>query len=150
MKLEDLSHVRFSKLENEIRIKEKIISVPKMEINSSALSLLISGKHHFNQEYNYKISLLLSELLTKRFRKKSNHFSPSDSTKPVKTNLQLRMTGNKDNSEISFEKLKIKENIKNEIKKEILDINKIISEEINNKEVIKENDDIEIEWEDNL
>ena len=150
VKLEDLSHVRFSKLENEIRIKDKIISVPKMEINSSALSLLISGKHYFNQEYNYKISLLLSELLTKRFRKKSDNFSPSDSTRPVKTNLQLRMTGNKDNSEISFEKLKIKENIKNEIKKEILDINKIISEEINNKEVTKENDDIEIEWEDNL
>jgi len=121
-----------------------------MEINSSALSLLISGKHYFNQEYNYKISLLLSELLAKRFRKKNDNFNPSDSIKPVKTNLELRMTGNKDDSEISFEKLKIKENIKNEIKKEIIDINKIISEEINNKEVVKENDDIEIEWEDDL
>ena len=150
VKLKDLSHVKFSKLENEIKIKDRMISVPKMEINSSALSLLISGKHYFNQEYNYKISLLLSELLAKRFRKKSDNFNPSDSIKPVKTNLELRMTGNKDDSEISFEKLKIKENIKNEIKKEIIDINKIISEEINNKEVVKENDDIEIEWEDDL
>ena len=42
-----------------------------MEINSSALSLIISGKHYFNQEYNYKISLLLSDLLAKDFEQKA-------------------------------------------------------------------------------
>ena len=42
-----------------------------MEIKSSALSLFISGKHSFNQNIDYKIKLLLSELLFNSFRKKN-------------------------------------------------------------------------------
>ena len=60
------------------------------------------------------------------------------------------MVGDKENSEISFEKLKIKENLKNEIKKEILDVKKIISEEINKKESDEEDEELEIEWDDNF
>ena len=56
--------------------------------------------------------------------------------------------GNKDDSEIFFEKLKIKENVEKEIKKEILDVKKIIAEELNKKEKEKENEDLEIEWDD--
>ena len=148
VKLKDLAHIKFSKLENEIKIKDKIISVPNMEINSSALSLIISGKHFFNQEYNYKVSLLLSELLAKRFRAKSSSFNPNDSISPLKTNLQIRMKGTKDDSEIFFEKLKIKENIEQEIKKEIIDVKKIIAEELNKKEKEEESEDLEIEWDD--
>ena len=59
-------------------------------------------------------------MLAKRFRKKDNDFNTQDSASLLKTNLQLRMIGDKENSDISFEKLKIKENLKNEIKKEIL------------------------------
>ena len=99
---------------------------------------------------NYKISLLLSDLLAKRFRKKDTNFNNQDSTSLLKTNLQLRMVGDEENSEISFEKLKIKENLKNEIKKEILDVKKIISEEINKKESDEEGEELEIEWDDNF
>ena len=66
----------------------------------------------------------------------------------MKTDLQIRMKGNKDDSEIFFEKLKIKENVEKEIKKEILDVKKIIAEELNKKEKEKENEDLEIEWDD--
>ena len=149
VKLKDLEHIKFSKLENEIKIKDKIISIPNMEINSSALSLIISGKHFFNREYNYKVSLLLSDLLAKRFRSKRSDFNPNDSISPLKTDLQIRMKGNKDDSEIYFEKLKIKENIKQEIKKEIIDVKKIISEELKKKEKDEESEDLEIEWDDN-
>ena len=120
-----------------------------MEINSSALSLIISGKHFFNRDYNYKVSLLLSDLLAKRFRSKRSDFNPNDSISPLKTDLQIRMKGNKDDSEIYFEKLKIKENIKQEIKKEIIDVKKIISEELKKKEKDEESEDLEIEWDDN-
>ena len=60
------------------------------------------------------------------------------------------MIGDKENSDISFEKLKIKENLKNEIKKEILDVKKIISEEINKKEAVEDDEELEIEWDDNF
>ena len=98
----------------------------------------------------YKINLLLSELLTKRFRNKTSNFNQKDTLSPLKTNLQLKMVGDKNDIKISFEKLKIKENIKDGIRKEIININKIISEEIKNKDDIEETDDIDIEWDDNL
>ena len=41
-----------------------------MEIKSSALSVYISGTHSFNNEIDYNITLLLSELLSK-FRQKN-------------------------------------------------------------------------------
>ena len=149
VKLKDLEHIKFSKLENEIKIKDQIISVPNMEINSSALSLIVSGKHFFNQDYNYKVSLLLSELLAKRFRSKRSDFNPNDSIQSLKTDLQIRMKGGKDESEIYFEKLKIKENIKQEIKQEIIDVKKIISDELKKKEKDDDSEDLEIEWDDN-
>ena len=150
VKLKDLYHIRFSKLENEIKIKNEVILIPSMEIKSNALSLLISGKHKFNQEYNYKINLLLSELLTKRFQNNTPDFNQKDTLSPVKTNLQLKMSGNRDDMNISFEKLKIKDHIQNKIKTEVINIKKIISEEIDKKGIVKENDDIDIEWDDNL
>ena len=94
------------------------------------------------------MSLLLSELLAKRFRAKSSSFNPNDSISPLKTNLQIRMKGTKDDSEIYFEKLKIKENIQQGIKKEIIDVKKIIAEELNKKEKEEESEDVEIEWDD--
>ena len=121
-----------------------------MEIKSNALSLLISGKHKFNQEYNYKINLLLSELLTKRFQNNTPDFNQNDTLSPIKTNLQLKMSGNREDMNISFEKLKIKEHIQNKIKTEVINIKKIISEEIDKKGIVEENDDIDIEWDDNL
>ena len=69
---------------------------------------------------------------------------------PLDKILTIRITLDKENSEISFEKLKIKENLKNEIKKEILDVKKIISEEINKKESDEEDEELEIEWDDNF
>ena len=42
-----------------------------MEIKSSALSVFISGTHTFEQEIDYNIKLLLSELLSNKFRKKN-------------------------------------------------------------------------------
>ena len=69
--LDDLKHVKFSTLENTINVENQTtITVPAMEIKSSALSLFISGKHSFNQNIDYKIKLLLSELLFNSFRKK--------------------------------------------------------------------------------
>ena len=57
--VEDLKDVKFSKLENKIEIKDNLITIPEMQIISSALSLIVSGTHSLNNEINYDITLLL-------------------------------------------------------------------------------------------
>ena len=46
-----------------------------MEIKSSALSLFVSGTHTFEQEIDYNIKLLLSELMSNSFRKKNTNIN---------------------------------------------------------------------------
>ena len=45
-----------------IKVENKIITIPNMEIKSSALSVFISGSHTFNQDINYDIKLLEEQL----------------------------------------------------------------------------------------
>ena len=118
-----------------------------MEIKSNALSMIISGYHNFNLEYNYKIKMLLGQILAKTF--KSNNIDYNNDE--LITNVQLRMSGDEDNFDIKFEKLKIKEHIKTGIKQEVKTIKDIIKEDIiDKKQEIVNDDEIEIEWDDNF
>ena len=69
--LDELKHVRFSNLENSIEVENELVKIPAMEIKSSALSVYISGTHSFNNEIDYNVTLLLSELLSGKFRQKN-------------------------------------------------------------------------------
>lgn len=151
--VDDLNHVQFSTLKNTIDVKDKIVTVPKMEINSSALSLLLSGTHTFDNLINYDITLLLSELLFKKFKTKNNTSEFGEVIKDDQnfTAIFLKMTGDKDKTEIAFDGLKLKEDIQNKITKEVKFINTIIKEDILNQKKKDEKDkvkgnDIEIEW----
>ena len=151
--VDDLKHVQFSTLKNTIDVKDKIVTIPKMEINSSALSLLLSGTHTFDNLINYDITLLLSELLFKKFKTKNNSSEFGEVVKDDQnfTAIYLKMSGDKDKTEIAFDGLKLKEDIQNKITKEVKFINTIIKEDILNPKKKGDNDklkenDIEIEW----
>ena len=40
-----------------------------MDVKSSAADLAVSGKHSFNDDYEYHVRILLSEMLSKKIRK---------------------------------------------------------------------------------
>jgi hypothetical protein len=153
--LNDLKEVQFSTLENTIEIDNNVINIPTMEIKSSALSVFLSGTHTFEQEIDYSIKLLLSELLSNTFRKKNtninNEFGEIDEEGQIFTTVYLKMTGNTDNPIISFDGLKIKEDIQESISAEIETIKTIIKEDILKVEEPsgeEQGQDIIIEWED--
>ena len=156
--VEELQNVKFSTLENTIKIGNNNINIPAMEIQSSALSVFISGFHSFDNEIDYQIRLLLSELISKKARSKNKNL---DNELGIvvddglgRTTLYLRMDGTVDNPNIYFDKIKIKEKIKTEVKKETEGIKTIIKEDVLNQksdsskiEEEKETD-VLIEWED--
>ena len=152
--LDDLKHVKFSTLENTINVENQTITVPAMEIKSSALSLFISGKHSFNQNIDYKIKLLLSELLFNSFRKKNtsvvSEFGEFKAEIENLSTIYLTMKGNTENPKIAFDGLRFKEELQNTISTEIKTISDIIKEDVlKSKDSKKEinNDEIIIEWE---
>ena len=154
--LEDLKTVQFSTLENTIEIENKVVTIPTMEIKSSALSVFISGSHTFEQEIDYRIKLLLSELMSTKFRKKNTQVKKTEFGE-VKENgkifntIYFKMTGNSENPNISFDGIRFREDVQKGITKEKATITNIIKEDIlltKEQEKQEQGQDVIIEWDD--
>lgn len=153
--VDELKDVKFSTLENTIKIGNNNINIPAMEIKSSALSVFISGTHSFNNDIDYQIKLLLSELISKNARKRNTNLDKQllvEDDGLGRTTLYLKMDGTVDDPNIYFDKIRIKEKIKTEIKKEKEEIKKIVKEDVLNQKTnsTKKQGQTEviIEWED--
>ena len=154
--LDDLKTVQFSTLENTIEIDNKIVTIPTMEIKSSALSVFISGSHTFEQEIDYRIKLLLSELMSTKFRKKNTQIKKTEFGE-VKENgkifntIYFKMTGNSENPNTSFDGIRFREDIQKGITEEKEKITTIIKEDIlltKEQERQEKGDDVIIDWDD--
>ena len=154
--LEDLKTVKFSTLENTIEIDNQVVTIPTMEIKSSALSAFISGSHNFEQEINYRIKLLLSELMSTKFRKKNTQikkteFGEINENGKIFNTIYFKMTGNSEDPNILFDGIRFREDIQKGIKQEKNKITNIINEDIllnKEKEKQEKGQDIIIEWDD--
>lgn len=63
---EKLSHIRFSTLENTIRIEDGLVHIPEMEIRSSAMDITASGTHAFDKRIDYLIGFRLRDILLRK------------------------------------------------------------------------------------
>ncbi|MCE5346044.1 MAG: AsmA-like C-terminal region-containing protein [Bacteroidales bacterium] len=72
--LSELENINFDKLENDFFIRNNFLYTPQMDVRSSAADLSLNGKHNFDNDYEYHIKILLSEMLSRK-RKKKTHFS---------------------------------------------------------------------------
>jgi len=149
--VEDLKDVKFSKLENKIEIKDNLITIPEMQIVSSALSLIVSGTHSLNNVINYDITLLLSELMSNEFRKKNtkinNEIGEIKSNNEGLSTIYLKMIGTTEDTKVEFDNIKFRAKINNKIEKEKESIKEILK---NINDTLDEKKDVapEIEWDD--
>ena len=68
--VDELKHIRFNRMENQIEINKEVITIPAMEVNSSALNLYVTGTHTFDNHINYQFKIRLGEILSKKFLKR--------------------------------------------------------------------------------
>lgn len=159
--LKELENIRFATLKNQIEIKKQMITVPKMEIKSTALNVTASGTHSFNNEINYKVKLSLNELLSKKAKaakKENDEFGEVADDGLGRTNLFLSMTGNISDPVIKYDSKSAIQNVKQDLKIEKQNLKSILKDEfglfkkdstLNNKENIKKEDQTKfrINWE---
>ena len=101
--LNELKHIYFSTIKNQIFIKNKVITIPQMDIASSALNLQLSGTHTFKNQYDYHIKLALSEILFRKARtnKEVNENAEEEKNKGAK--LYLTIKGEGDNYKVKYD-----------------------------------------------
>jgi len=130
--LSELENIKFSTLKNQIRIENKTVFIPKMDIKTSAFTITAGGEHHFNGKYNYKLKVLLSDVLStkaKRAKKQNTEFGVIEDDGLGRTSIFLNVVGNKDDVDISYDTKAVKENIKDKAKEEKRNLKTILNEE---------------------
>ena len=127
--VKDLQRIKFSTLKSVIDIKNSTIFIPKTEIDNSALNISFWGKHKFNDEIDYHIQLLISELLSKKRKKQDEEFGPVENDKENRRSAFILMTGTVDNPIIKYDKKGLKEKIKNDLKEEKQTLKELLKEE---------------------
>lgn len=102
---ESLAQMRFSRMTNEIKIENRTIYLPEMEIRSNVSNILISGTHTFDKKIDYHLSVPLKSFI--RISRKRNY----DESARRGMNLLLKITGNTSDYSISYDGKALKDNI---------------------------------------
>lgn len=130
--LSDLKHIKFATLSNQIVIKNERIFIPSFDINSTALNLKLEGSHSFNNDINYRIELLLNDILgnkAREARKRQSEFGQIEDDGLGKTRLFIKMTGNLSDPDVSYDTGALKDYWKEGIKKEKKVVKSLLKEE---------------------
>lgn len=153
----ELENIKFSTLHNQISIKNEQVYIPRMDIQSSALNLSVSGTHHFNNTFEYHFKVLLSDVLAKKAKKKAREQGEFDNVEDDgfgKTQLFLKIKGTPDDYKITYDRKQARENRKEEYNTEKKELKKLLNSEFgwyNSDSTIKTNTpkekNFDIEWE---
>ncbi len=128
----DLNRVRFSTLENQIQIKNQTIIIPDMEINSDAINIKLSGEHSFNNEINYRLQVLLSDLLARKNRESRN---PQEQYGDIiddglgRTTLFLLVAGTIDDPVFRYDRQGLREKLKEDFRAERQNLREVFRSE---------------------
>ena len=61
-----LHRIKFDTIANHLTIKNKVMTIPRMEIHSSALNISLQGTHSFDNKIDYYMNFKLSSVLSKK------------------------------------------------------------------------------------
>jgi uncharacterized protein involved in outer membrane biogenesis len=140
----ELQQLRFTELNNEIRIADNRLELPEMSINTNAAAMRIRGQHSFDNQYTYYIQLNLSDAWQKR--QKKIDFDPNlaetDPQGGVKLYLVIRGKGN--DFVVEYDKLQVKTQFKENLRQSGQDIARLLKEEFSGQgEKAYENDQLD-------
>lgn len=119
-----LSDLKFDQLKNTLIIKNSVLTIPQMSINSSALDVELSGKHSFDNDVDYRFGFKFRDL---KQAKESEFGEIMDDGTGFK--VFMRMYGNIDNPNIEWDKQSRKETTKENMAKEKEDMKSLLKSE---------------------
>ena len=130
--VDELKEIHFKELKNKIQIDQDKISFPQMVISSSLLNLNVAGWYSLNGDFDYRLQLLLSELLSKKVRLKNKDkldFTEFDDPEIPQSKLYLKMWGDSTVFQIAYDREAKKESHKEKRKKESRELKSALNKE---------------------
>lgn len=132
IELSELENIRFEKLENDFFIRNNSLYIPQMDVNSTAADLSVNGKHGFDNDYEYHVRILLSEILSKKLKKprpNTNEFGAVEDDGLGRTSVLLKIEDNGEDVRVSYDINAARNIVKEDIKAEKKTLRTILNEE---------------------
>jgi hypothetical protein len=132
IELSELENITFSKLENDLFIKNNYLAVPQMDIKSSAADFSVNGKHSFSNDYEYHVKVYLSQILSKKAKNSTRYtteFGPVEEDGLGRTSIFLKLTGKGEEVKVVPDMVATRNNVKQSLKKERGTLKNILNEE---------------------
>ncbi len=143
IEVEELKDIKFETLENTILLRDKQVIIPSMDIKSNALNLSASGTHGFDNHYDYRLELKLSDLLYNKARGSRNtEFDIAEDESDTRI-LFLKITNTGSGANVELDREKTAQKIRDDLKHEKTELKKILNSELGlfkrDESVIEEN-----------
>ena len=130
--LSELATIRFEKLENDFFIRNNYLFMPQMDIKSSAADLSVNGMHSFDDDYEYHVKILLSEILSKKIKKpkpNTSEFGVVQDDGLGRTSILLKIEDEGDETKVSYDLKAATSKVKDDIKAERQTLKTILNQE---------------------
>jgi len=111
--LEDLRHIKFGSLDNYFEIKNEVIHIPTMFIQSNAVNLTLNGEHAFNNAIDYNIKVNAGQVLTNKLKRHNPRLTPKPARKKGFFNLYYAVKGTAENPTYKTAKRQVKTDLEN-------------------------------------
>lgn len=130
IEVEDLENIQFERLENTVLIMDSQVIIPVMDIQSSALDLIASGTHGFNNTYDYRVQLKLSDLLYNKTRGAAGkEFQIAEDASDSRT-LFLKIYNDGERADVMVDREKTAQKIRNDLRQEKSEIKMLLNREL--------------------
>jgi hypothetical protein len=135
IELSELENIHFEKMENDFFIRNNYVYVPQMEVRSSAVDLSVNGKHSFDNDYEYHVKVLLSEILSRQRKKNRSNvteFGEVQDDGLGRTSMLLKIVYKpeyRDDIKVSYDMKAAANEVKNNLKTEKKALKTILNEE---------------------
>lgn len=128
--LDELKHIRFSELKNLIEIRHQMVIIPEMEIKSNILDLALHGTHSFDNRMDYHVSILLSQLLSTRFKTRpQDEFGVVEDDGLRRTKIYIAIAGTTDDPRFIFDRPAMKDGLSENLENERREIKQALQDE---------------------
>jgi len=130
VEVEELRNIQFETLENNILIKEEKVIIPSMDIRNNALNISASGIHEFNNHFDYRIRLKLSEILYNKSRgAKSSEFIIAEDESDTRV-VFLRVFNEGNETKVEIDRGKTADKIRGDLNQEKVELKRLLKEEL--------------------
>ncbi|NQY66548.1 MAG: hypothetical protein HRT72_02335 [Flavobacteriales bacterium] len=129
----ELKHIKFSRMENHIQVRNQNVHIPKTHIKCTAMHLNLEGDHTFDNHIDYRFNVELDELLSKKFKSKkgdTDYHEYDDGTRKGIT-IYITMQGTVDEPIIKQDKTATLKKIAKDIIEEKIGFKQLLKDEFN-------------------